>query len=175
MVEKIVKSLIFLNNIGFWELLNFILVISGIIAGSIYFSRRQRIPMFNIFTHHSTRAGSNYTSLINIEFRNYVGCSLVVCNPYFKYKDLRPDSAARRDSLSGETEVKFQGKNGGGLTEIEVFIPHKENVATWVPIDPTHTQGEINTALDKKRVGILYFTCIWIKEKPKVKKVAIKI
>lgn len=172
---KIVENLVFLNNIGIWEIINVIILVSGVIIGSFYLARGRRVPMLNIFTYHGKREGTHYTSLINIEFRNYVGTSIVICNPYFKYGNLRPDSAARRDSFSGETEVKFVGKNGTVLTEIEAFIPHKENTSTWVPIDPAHTEVEIKAALENKKVGILYFTCIWVKEKPKVKKLKIRI
>lgn len=160
---------------GIWDICNLFMLVLGVIFGSAYFIRGRRIPMLNIFTTHSNREGVNYTSLINIEFRNYVGNSVVICNPYFKYKKLRPDPAAHRDSYSGETEVKFKGKNGTGLTEVEVFIPHKDTAATWIPIDPSHSKIEITEALRKNQVGIIYFTCIWINEKPKVKKLEIRI
>ncbi|MBP7088466.1 MAG: hypothetical protein KBB01_04120 [Candidatus Omnitrophica bacterium] len=175
MPVQIIEKLIFLNDIGIWEIINVIILVAGVVFGSFYIIRGRRIPMLNIFTYHSKRTGINYTSLINIEFRNYVGSSIVICNPYFKYSGLRADNAAHQDSFSGETEVKFTGKNGTGLTEIEAFIPHKDHISTWVPIDPKHTEGEIQSALKNKKVGILYFTCIWVNEKPKVKKLKIKI
>lgn len=130
-----------------WEIINVLILVSGVIFGSFYFARSRRIPMLNIFTSYSKRDGINYTSLINIEFRNYVGNSIVICNPYFRYLDLMPDPVAHRDSFSGETEVKFKGSNSTGLTEIEAFIPHKGNTATWIPIDPAHTEAEIKEAL----------------------------
>ena len=175
MLNKIFEKLIFLNNLGTWDIVNVLILVSGVIFGSLYFARSRRIPMLNIFTYHNKRAGVNYTSLINIEFRNYIGCSVVICNPYFKYTDLRPDPVAHGDSYSGEYEVKLIGKNGNALTEIEAFIPHKENTSTWVPIDPAHTEEEIKTALKNKKIGILYFTCIWVTGKPKVKKFKIRI
>lgn len=149
-INKVFEKLILLNNLGIWEILNVFILILGIIFGSFYLIRRRRIPMLNIFTHHSKRAGVNYTSLINIEFRNYVGCSIVICNPYFIYADLKPDPIAHGDSSSGEYEVKFMGKNGTGLTEIEAFLPHKENTSTWIPINPAHSEEEIKA--DRKSV-----------------------
>jgi len=177
MIKKIViDNLIFLNSLGLWEMLNFLLVIAGLAIGSVYFFRKRRVPMLNIFTTYSKRQeGQNYTSLINIEFRNFTGCSIAICNPYFKYKNLRPDPAAHGDSYSGEYEVKFKGRNGTGLTEIEAFLPHKENASTWIPIDSAHSEEEIKAALGNKRVGTLYFTCIWVTEKPKVRKLRINI
>ena len=175
MFNQTVETLKFLNMLGLWEIVNVIILIIGVIFGSIFFIRGGRIPMLNIFTNHGHRPGTNYTSLINIEFRNYVGCSLVICNPYFKYRDLHPDPAAHRDSYSGETEVKFCGQGTNALTEIETFIQHKNSTATWIPIDPKHTDEEVKTALEHKRVGVLYYTCIWIKEKPRIKKISVKI
>lgn len=175
MASRLIPKLVFLNNLGFWEMLNFFIVIVGILFGSVYFYRKRRVSMLNIFTSHSKRQGQNYTSLINIEFRNFIGCSIAICNPYFKYRNLRPDPAAHRDSYSGETEVKFKGGDGNGLMEIETFLRHKESTSTWIPVNPKHSDDEVKSALDNKQVGTLYFTCIWITEKPKVRKIAIYI
>ncbi len=176
MIKTVINNLVFLNSLGLWEMLNFFLVIAGLVIGSVYFIRKRRVPMLNIFTSYSKRqGGQNYTSLINIEFRNFTGCSIAICNPYFKYKELRPDPAAHRDSYSGETEVKFVGVNGGGLTEIETFLRHKESTATWIPVDPGHSDEEVRSILNSKQVGILYFTCVWVTKKPKVRNLAIRI
>ena len=175
-INWLIPTLIFLNDLGVWEMLNFLIVIAGIIIGSVYFFRKRRVPMLNIFISHSKRPeGQNYTSLINIEFRNFTGCSIAICNPYFKYRKLRSDPVAHRDSYSGEAEVKFKGTEGNGLTEIEAFLRHKESTATWIPVDPKHSDEEIKSTLDNKRVGILYFTCVWVIEKPKVRKMVIRI
>lgn len=176
MIKWLIPKLVFLNSLGFWEMLNSFIVIAGIVFGSVYFLRNKRVPMLNIFTSHTQRSeGQNYTSLVNIEFRNFTGSSIAICNPYFKYKRLRPDPAAHRDSYSGEAEVKFKSANGNGLTEIETFLRHKENTATWIPVDPEHSGEDIKSALDNKRAGVLYFTCVWITEKPKVRKMEIHI
>ena len=156
-------------------MMNFFIVIAGVVFGSFYFFRKRRVPMLNIFTSHSKRQGVNYTSLINVEFRNFTGCGIAICNPYFKYRDLKPDPVAHRDSYSGEAEVKFRGVDGNVLTEIETFLRHKESTATWIPVDPTHSNEEVKSALNSKRVGILYFTCVWITKKPKVRNLAIHI
>jgi len=176
MISKIINNLVFLNNLGLWDMLNFLLVIIGLTVGSFYFIRKRRVSMLNIFTFYSKRqGGQNYTSLINIEFRNFTGCSIAICNPYFKYKELRPDPATHRDSYSGEAEVKFAGVNGGGLTEVETFLRHKESTATWIPIDPRYSEEEVKSVLNSKRVGILYFTCVWVTKKPKVRNLSIHI
>lgn len=176
MIKWLIPKLVFLNSLGFWEILNSFIIIAGIVFGSVYFLRKNRVPMLNIFTFHTQRPeGQNYTSLVNIEFRNFTGSSIAICNPYFKYKELRPDPAAHRDSYSGEIEVKFRGMDGNGLTEIETFLRHKENTATWIPVDPKHSKEDIKAALDNKQVGVLCFTCVWITEKPKVRKMEIHI
>jgi len=176
MIKVAIDNLIFLNSLGVWEMFNFFLVIAGLVVGSVYFFRKSRVPMLNIFTSYSKRhEGQNYTSLINIEFRNFTGCSIAICNPYFKYKNLRPDPAAHRDSYSGETEVKFAGANASGLTEVETFLRHKEGTATWVPVDPKHSDEEVRSVLNSKQVGILYFTCVWVTKKPKVRNLSIRI
>ena len=89
----------FLNEIGLWEILNLLLVLFGFIWGAIYLFRRNRIPHLNLHVTHRRRVGQNYTSLIDIEFRNYTGCSVVISSPYFRYKKVKADKAAHRDSV----------------------------------------------------------------------------
>ena len=166
----------FLNEIGLWEVLNLLLVLSGFIYGAIYLFRRNRIPHLNLHVAHHRRVGQNYTSLVDIEFRNYTGCSVVISSPYFRYNKLKADKAAHRDSYSGDTEVKFLSKNGEtGLTEVETFLMHKENTSTWIPIDPNYSDDLVSKTLQEKKVGTLYFNCTFIKEKPATYKMAVKI
>ncbi len=175
-MDIIISNLKFLNEIGLWEILSCLFVLFGAITAWWYFFFRKRyIHRLNVHTNKSRREGINYTSLINIEFRNFTGKSVVICNPYFKYKDLKRDRAGHRDSYSDRTEVKFLGMESKSLTEVDIFLRHKDRTETWVPVDPSHADEEIQLALDKKRVGVLYFDCIWIEERPQIDRVRYSI
>lgn len=172
-ISGMIECLKFLNNIGLWEMLSCLSLVVGLIGTTWYvFIKKKGIHRLNIHVNKSRRSGTNYTSLINIEFRNFTGKSVVICNPYFKYKGLNRDPAGHQDAYSDRTEVKFSGSPGNGLTKIDIFLRHGENASTWVPIDPKHSDEEIQAALDKKRVGRLYFECVWIEDKPKIDKIS---
>ncbi|HLD49973.1 MAG TPA: hypothetical protein VJC08_02110 [bacterium] len=168
--------LILLNDLGIWELLNFLVVLSGLVSAYLFFGRKGRIPQLNIHTHSSRQEGQYYSLLINIEFRNFTGCSIVIANPYFKYKGLRRHPSGHRDASSNETEVKFaSNSNTVEMNEVDTFLRHRETKSTWIPVDPKHSDDEINHALKKKKVGKLYFHYVWIKEKPQVERACVNI
>jgi hypothetical protein len=87
--------------------------------------------------------------------RNYTGRSVVLSAPFFVYRGLRPDPNARGDSPTGEYEVKFPDPRNQMLSEVECFLRHRENVSTWVPIDPTQTDQEVDKAINRHTVGKL--------------------
>ena len=121
------------------------------------------------------RDHTDYALKIFIEIRNYTGRSVVISAPYYRYGDLRPDPYARGDSPSGDYEMKFPTTTGLELNEVDYLIRHGENVKTWIPVDPKHTDAEIDEAMKNRKVATLYCRCTWLEEKPRVHKLKRKI
>lgn len=158
-----------------WDLLNMIIIfISAVLGFSVLFWAKKRVRNLNFFIQRR-RDNSNYPLKVYIEIRNYTGRSVVISSAYFKYGDLKPDPKARGDSPSGDYEMKFPDIPQQELKEIDYLIRDRENVSTWIPVDPGHTDNEVDEAIKNRKVATLYCMCTWLEEKPRVHKLNRKI
>jgi hypothetical protein len=94
----------------------------------------------------------------------------VLSSPFFRYRKLRPPPDAHGDTLSGEYEIKFPSPNGKSLTEVDYLLRNKESVHTIIPIDPEHSEKEVDEMHAKRRIGKLTVMCTWLSDRPKVDK-----
>jgi hypothetical protein len=83
-----------------------------------------------------------------------------------KLKNVRGDKNGRANSSTGDYEVKFLNKTSGYLEEIDVYLKHGESASTWVPVDPTHQDSEIEAALRNGDFGQIEFSCTWVSDRP---------
>jgi len=165
------------NDYGVWSIAQFVILAVTFVLGLKFFyfpRRRVRNLNFNIrFVRNKRHA---YPSYLHLEFRNYTGRSVVLSSPFFRYNKLHPPPDAHGDTLSGEYEVKFPGNNGGeDYTEVEYLLRNKESVHTVIPIDSAHTDEEVNTMHEKRRIGTLTVMLTWLQDRPKVDKLVRKI
>ena len=153
-----------------WDMLNFFWVVLVSVVGAIYIGwAKRRVPHLNFYIQQ-TRDNGPYPFKIHIEIRNYTGQSVVFTRPYFLLRALRPDPEGRRDFSSNEMEVKFPEPTMCRLEEVEYLLRHKENVSTWVPIDPSHSDAEVEEAIRRRCVGTFFCICTWLQDKPKIHK-----
>ena len=162
------------NDYGLWDsIATAVLLASFLIGVKLVFFPKKRIPHLNIH-FEKVRDTTNYPLKICVQIRNYTGRSCVIAFPLVELNGLRADPKARANSSTGEYELKFSW-GGSYLTEIEVFLKHRESTDTWIPIDPTHTDEEVDVALSKGKVGRIKCTCLWVLEEPKHDKLRIPI
>lgn len=160
---------------GLWEMIStIVLFVSAVTGFVVLFWTKKRVRNLNFFTQR-LRDNSNYPLKVYVEIRNYTGRSVVISVPYFVYGGLRPDPNARGDSPTRQYEIKFSGPGQQTLSEVEYLLRHHENVSTWVPLDPSHTDEEVDEAIRKRTVGKMYCMCTWLQDKPKVHKLARRI
>lgn len=160
---------------GVWSLISTVVLLgSAAIGFAVLFWAKGRVRNLNFFVR-LVRDQSNYPLKVYLEIRNYTGRSVVISLPHFIYRDLRPDPNARGDSPSREYEVKFPDLSNQTLSEVEYLLRHRESVSTWIPIDPTHTDAEVEHAIERHAVGTLRCMCAWLQDKPKVHKLARRI
>lgn len=161
---------------GLWDCISTTLQILAIVAGVIFLAwAKRRVRNLNFFFRPLRRQG-NYPFVIVIEIRNYTGRTVVISNPYFNYDSLRPDANARGDSASGDYEIKFPRHLGAnGLDQVEFMLRHGETVSTWIPLDPQHSDQEVENAMQSQTVGKIKCMCTWLLEKPKSHKLVRKI
>jgi hypothetical protein len=152
-----------------------VIVASAVTGFKLLFWTKRRIANLNFFVS-SQRDASAYPLKVLVEIRNYTGSAVVIFAKHYVYKGgLRRDPNARGDTATGEHELKFPERTGVILQEVEYLLRHRESVCTWVPIDPTHTDQEVDAALKHKNVAELHLTCTWLREKPTVDKLRVPI
>jgi hypothetical protein len=89
-----------------------------------------------------------------------------------------PGAAAH--SETGMMEVKFPVLDSPTVDEdcnltyqlntMEYLLEHRKHVSSWIPVDPSHTDAEVNSALKNCRAGRLELLCVWLFDKPKVQR-----
>lgn len=160
---------------GLWDMTStLVLLVSAVVGFTVLFWAKRRVRNLNFFTRR-LRDNSNYPLKVYAEIRNYTGTSVVISLPCFIYAKLRPDPNARGDSPSKEYEIKFPGPSGQTLSEVEYLLRHRETVSTWIPIDPSHSDQEVDSAIENCKVGKFRCMCTWLQEKPKVHKLIRKL
>ena len=161
---------------GLWNMINTIVLVPSVLIGlKVLFWAKQRVRNLNFFVRPLRGDDPNYPLKVYLEIRNYTGRSVVISIPYFVYARLRPDPNARGDSPSREYEIKFPDPRTNTLTEVEYLLRHRETVSTWVPIDPAHTDQEVEAAIERRSVGKLHCMCTWLKDKPIVHRLVRRI
>ena len=144
-----------------------------IIAGEkllFLFRTRRRIRHLNVDCN-IRRDQSNYPCKLWIDFRNWTNMSLLMKIEGYKLPDgIRPDPKATHDSTSGLLEIKFiehAAQQNAPLTlNVDSIIRHGENKEVWVPLDPTHSDAELDSALKESRIGKLKAEILWFGDKP---------
>ena len=118
---------------------------------------------------------ATYPLKIRMEIRNSTGRNVVLTSRHFRFKSLRPDKEARGDIPSGRFEVKFPDITKTRLDEFEYLLRNKEAVRTWIPIDPSHSDEEVDNAINSNNVGEFLFICTWLGDEVSVQEVNRKI
>ena len=169
--NKVDTALLWLADHDIWGLITTAVLMLTTIGGILYLRyAKRRVRNLNFFISFKRENRPDYPLRIYVEIRNYTGRSVVFTNPFFKFKELRADPQGRGDSSSGEIEVKFPDPNKQYLSEVEYMLRHKENVTTWIPLDPIHSDAEVREALKRRRAGTLNCICTWLEEKPSIHK-----
>ncbi len=170
-MDNVVAFLKWTNEHGLWGFIQALIILIGVVLGiKIILLPKKRIKNLNYFTQLKRNQHPQYHLIIYLEIRNYTGKSVVISSPYFIFKSIRPDPDARGDNLQGEYEIKFPNIQNDMLTEVEYLIRNKEQVHTFIPLDPAHSDTEVEKALREKQVGTIDCICTLLEEKPKVHK-----
>lgn len=167
MGSNLYDSLKWVNEHGLWSLgQTVVLAGSAAVGAKLLFFPKTRIRHLNFSTR--IHAGdAEFPLRLDLEIRNLTGHTAVVSNAWFEFSKLRPDPRALGDTPSGEFEVRFPGNDGHVLSEVEYLVRTKESLSTFIPLDPTHTVPEAETALANHNVGRITCTVTWLLERPR--------
>jgi hypothetical protein len=160
-------SLKWVNEHGLWSLAQTVVLAgSAVIGAKLLFFPKTRVRHLNFSTRIHT-GDDEFPLRLDLEIRNLTGHTAVVSNAWFEFSKLRADPRALGDTPSGEFEVKFPGRDGNALTEVEYLVRSKESLRTFIALDPKHSVAEAEAALASHNVGFITCTVTWLLERPR--------
>jgi hypothetical protein len=134
------------------------------------FVPRRRVPGLNVYvTSERTPAdratGERFPLRLKMEIRNFSGAPVLIRRAAFTFQSLRPHPQCHMHSETKECEVKFPGRIPNELCEPDCYLRQGGCVMTWIGLDTTHTDQEIQEALQANRIGVLRCSIVHLREK----------
>ncbi|MBI4388319.1 MAG: hypothetical protein HY582_04690 [Candidatus Omnitrophica bacterium] len=149
----------FMADWGFWDIIGLLgAAIPSILLLWYIFPRK---AINNLYV--DTRRGSvntAYPKVIWVELRNHTNKSIYVFSEGFDFGtiiSLAPNAA--KDAATGRCEIKFEGRQPGILSDIDTIVRPNQTISTWVPVNPSHSDPEIDAALSQRQIGTLHLKC----------------
>jgi hypothetical protein len=146
----------FMAEYGVWEIISLIVALFPSILVLIYLFPRKSVK--NLYVDNVTVEAptEQFPKHVDIRLRNHTNTPLYVLSEGFKFgKAIRPFPGGAKDVATGLYEVKFEGRQRGILSEIDVLVRPNETVWTYMPVDPDHSKESIDEALRKRQLGTL--------------------
>ena len=131
---------------------------------------RRRVRHLNV-NCSIQRDQSNYPCKLWIDFRNWTNMTLLMKIEGYKLaKNIRPDPKATQASSPDLLEIKFienaPQQNAQPTLNVDSIIRHGENKSVWVPLDPSHSDDELENALKIGKIGSIKAEILWFGDKP---------
>ena len=184
MIELIRNLLLSFAKYDLWSFISLGILVLGSIVGYLKFYKpRRSIRNFIVNLHYERAPGWNFPLRITVVFTNHSGKNVHIASASFKFKDLRPDPRAIGDTYTGKLPLKFpkevqlpSGEKETLLQEFEYYLKVDESTGSYAPIDPKHTDEEIELAFKRGKVGVFdcYVTLLSRDHKPLVHRLKIK-
>jgi hypothetical protein len=149
----------FMAEWGLWDILGLLGAIIPTLAVVVYLFPRRAMRNFYI---DSKRESANvpYSKVIRIEMRNHTNEPLYVVSEGFVFGSvIRASPEAAKHAVKQVYEIKFQGGEPDSLTEIDALLRPRETASTWVPVDPSQDDEDIDAAIRNRAVGTLRLKC----------------
>jgi len=149
----------FMANWGIWDIIG--LIAAGIPTVMVlrYIYPRKAITNLYIDTELDN-INQVYPKVVRIKFRNHTNEPLYVLSEGFTFgSTIRRSPNAAKNVATAVCEVKFEGRREGILSEIDTIIRPGQEITTWIPVDPAHSDQEIESAIQSHIAGILHLKC----------------
>lgn len=104
---------------------------------------------------------AGYPKVILVTLTNHTNQPLYIVSEGFRFGSfIRPSPNGAKDATTGVYEIKFEGRAVMILSEIDTLVRPNQIISTWIPVDPSHSDQEIDAALNKKVIGVLGLKCL---------------
>jgi hypothetical protein len=149
----------FMAEWGIWDII-------GLIGGAVptilllcYIFPRKAITNFYIDTRRDS-INQGYPKVVRIKMRNLTNEPIYFLSEGFKFGSIISASPnAAKNAATKICEVKFEGRQQNLLSEIDTLIRPNQEVSTWVPVNPIHSDQDIDAAIQSRSVGSLRLKC----------------
>ncbi|MFH1999244.1 MAG: hypothetical protein ABIK28_06165 [Planctomycetota bacterium] len=149
----------FMATWGIWDIIGLIAALIPIIMVIRYIFPRKAVTNLYIDTKRDS-INQGYPKVVRITFRNHTNEPLYVLSEGFTFGSaIRRSPNAARNAATSVCEVKFEGRQHGLLSEIDTLVRPGQEVSTWVPVDPQHSDQEVDSAIENHSVGTLRLKC----------------
>jgi len=149
----------FMANWGIWDIIGLAAAAIPTIMVLCYIFPRKAITNLYIDTERDS-INQGYPKVVRIKFRNHTNEPLYVLSEGFTFGSvLHASPNAAQNAATAVCEVKFEGRQQGILSEIDTLVRPGQEVSTWVPVDPAHSDQVVDDAIQSRSVGTLRLKC----------------
>lgn len=153
--EGVVAFFKFMAEWGAWDILGLLVAIVPAALVLIYLFPRRAIDNLYVDTKVES-VNLTYPIVVSVELRNHTNEPLYVLSQGFVFGSaIRSSPYGAKDAATGVYEVKFEGRQQGILSDIDVLVRPNQVIKTWIPVHPDHSPESIADALTAHRVGHL--------------------
>jgi hypothetical protein len=157
----------FMAEWAVWDIIGLFVAAVPAVLVFVYLFPRKAIDNLYIDTNLASVPNTVYSKVIVVELRNHTNEPLYVLSLGFTFGPaVRPSPYGAKNAATGVFEIKFEGREGGRLSEIDTLIRPNQVITTWIPVDPSQTDESLSEALSKRSVGYLRLKLQKISSRP---------
>ena len=165
-----------LNDLGIWDLLNTVILLSGLLLGAWLSMRRTKhIRDLNFYVTWHRDPKARFPLTLRFEVRNLSHNMIALSAPYFVFSGFRPGPYAHCDSTTQHYEVKFRRSETEKESQVACLLRHRDTVTSYIPLDEAQTDVELQDLSKLGRVGVLYCDIVFLHSRPKVVHMKLKL
>lgn len=155
----------FMVEWGLWDIISFCFALVPLALIIIYLFPRKGVK--NFYIDAQVASHEQFPRVIAVRLTNHTNTPLYVLSEGFKFGSaIRPSPHAAKDAATARYEIKFEGRQRGVLSDIDVLIRPNEAVATFIPVHPDEPAESIQESLDHRQVGHLFLKVQQISTRP---------
>jgi len=149
----------FMSLWGIWDIIGLIAALIPTVMVLRYLFPRKAITNLYIDTERDS-INSWYPTVVRIKLTNHTNEPLYVLSEGFTFGSIISASPnVAQNAATAVCELKFEGRQHNILSEIDTLVRPGQEISTWIPIDPAHSDQEIDSAIQVRRVGTLRLKC----------------
>jgi hypothetical protein len=155
----------FMVEWGVWDITSFCFTLVPLALIIIYLFPRKGVT--NFYIDAQVTSHEQFSRVIAVRLTNHTNTPLYVLSEGFKFgSTIRPSPHAAKDAATARYEIKFEGRQRGVLSDIDVLVRPNEAVSTLIPLHPDERPESVQKSIDQHQVGYLFLRVQQISTRP---------